>query len=219
MHSFTKKLGTISTGLRPPLEVWHTENWETGVDVTHHTTEGHTGNDFIQHLQEKNTNNNECWTSLYSPLPCLALTSTWPILIGINKARDEVWGNSDDKGISDDRQDANAFQNAIPDPCNKHTWIQRHNTFKENKKTVVAEKKKPLWMIAPLVYLCLWPVMAEGAATAWQTCRHLNGSQWCCWAELRAEPEGRLPQRWWWSQTVRLKHEHRGVLHLSLLQL
>lgn len=52
----------------------------------------------------------------YSPLPCSTLTSTGSILVGVNKARDEVWGNSDDEGIGDYRQDANSFQDAIPDP-------------------------------------------------------------------------------------------------------
>lgn len=58
------------------------------------------------------------------PLPCSTLTSTRPILVGVNKARDEVWGNSDDKGVGDNGQDADAFQNAVPNPCQTHKWKQ-----------------------------------------------------------------------------------------------
>lgn len=62
------------------------------------------------------------------------------------------------------------------------------------------------WNVSRFIYQCLWLVKAGVVATVWQTCRHLSGSQWRCWAVLRGGPGGKLPQRWWWSRTVKLKN-------------
>lgn len=52
----------------------------------------------------------------HSPLLCSTLSSARSVLVGVNKAWDEVRGNSDDEGVGDDRQDADALQDTIPDP-------------------------------------------------------------------------------------------------------
>lgn len=133
LHSFSKQLRASSPRLWCLLKVRHQEYWETGVDVTHHTPEEHLRNHFIQHSQylkqeqtkpvkykQRNQEDPAYYKikqiNCYSPFPCSTLTSTRSILVCVNKARDEVWGNSDDKGVGDDRQDADTLQDAIPDP-------------------------------------------------------------------------------------------------------
>lgn len=49
-------------------------------------------------------------------LVVVALVYTGPVLEGVDKARDVVGGDGDDKGICDNRQHPNPLQNAMPDP-------------------------------------------------------------------------------------------------------
>lgn len=51
----------------------------------------------------------------HSPLSCSTLSSARSVLVGVNKAWDEVGGNSDDEGVGNDGQDADALQDTIPD--------------------------------------------------------------------------------------------------------
>lgn len=51
----------------------------------------------------------------------LLVLHTRAVLEGVDKARDVVWGDGDDKGIGDDREHADAFQDSVPDTC----WVCR----------------------------------------------------------------------------------------------
>lgn len=45
------------------------------------------------------------------------LVHTWTIFEGVNKTGDIVWSYGDDKGVRDDGQHTNTFENPMPD-----TW-------------------------------------------------------------------------------------------------
>ena len=46
----------------------------------------------------------------------VALVNTGPVFEGVDEARNVVRGDGDDEGVSDDGQNPNALQNAMPDP-------------------------------------------------------------------------------------------------------
>lgn len=50
-----------------------------------------------------------------SPLLCSTLSGAGSVLVGVNKAWDEVGGDGDDEGVGNDRQDADALQDTVPD--------------------------------------------------------------------------------------------------------
>lgn len=65
-----------------------------------------------------------------SPLLRSTLSGARSVLVGVDEARDEVGGNSDDEGVGDDRQDADALQDTIPD-----SLTQSNNVFNLKKTT------------------------------------------------------------------------------------
>lgn len=181
LDSLFEHFRAVSSGLRSPLKVRHLENGQTGINISHHAPEEHTKVK-IHSNHDRKQERRKCFV-IPSPLSWLALTSAGAVLVGVNKSRDEVRRDGDDEGVGDDGQDANSFQNVIPDSWHKHKLGRRQPPWKKN--------------LLPPVYRCLWPARAEGGATVWQTWTHPNESQWCCWSAPREEPEGTLPQRWW----------------------
>lgn len=64
----------------------------------------------------------------------LSLVHTGAVFEGVNKAGDVVWGYSNDKGVGDDCQNANTFENPMPDTCQTKTkWEKKsqHIIYKE----------------------------------------------------------------------------------------
>lgn len=143
----------------------------------------------------------------------VAFVHTGPIFESIDKSRNVVRCDRNDKCISNDCHHTNALQDPMPDSCEERKeWVKELSKVLK-RQWVTFDTPQINYTVLTDQYQLL--LLAWVSSTVSQICMRPVWSRWCCWAEPAEEPEEMLPQRWWWNQTGAL---HRGVMRIRAVQ-